>query len=179
MNPSFRLPLAGHTLTNLDNAMNKPDKSRYGVLIADDSEADRFLLRKAVGEAASLRTVAEVSDGVGVVAYLRGQGEFSHRREFPIPDLLLLDLNMPRMDGFEVLEWLRTQRFGDLNVVVLTNSLHSEHLKRAMDLGAHFYQVKPRSTEDRDALILALEQYLHGISAAAHFVAPRLSCSIA
>ena len=164
---------------NLNNAMNKPDKGRYGVLIADDSEADRFLLRKSVGGAASLRIVAEVPDGAGVVAYLRGQGEFSDRREFPIPDLLLLDLNMPRMDGFEVLEWLGTQRFRDLNVVVLTDSLHSEHLKRAMDLGAHFYQVKPRSTEDLDALIFALEQYLHGIFAPAHYPAPRLSCSFA
>jgi len=179
MNPSFRLPSAGRSLANLSNAMNKPDKRRYAVLIADDSEADRFLLREAVDNAASLQIIAEVSDGAGAVAYLRGRGEFGDRRKFPIPDLLLLDLNMPRMDGFEVLEWLRTQRFRDLAVVVLTDSLHPEHLKRAMDLGAHFYQVKPRSTEDRDALIFALEQYLHGISAAAHFVAPRLSCSIA
>ena len=164
---------------NLHNAINKLDKLRYAVLIAEDSEADRFLLREAVDNAASLQIIAEVPDGAGVVAYLRGQGEFGDRRKFPIPDLLLLDLNMPRMDGFEVLEWLRTRRFGDLTVVVLTDSLHPEHLKRAMDLGAHRYQVKPRSIEDLDALVLALEQYLHGISAPAHFTAPRLSYSIA
>ena len=166
-------------MTNLNNAMNKLDKNQYGVLIADDSEDYRFLLRKAVGGAASLRIVAEVPDGAGVVAYFRGQGEFGDRRKFPIPDLLLLDLNMPHMNGFEVLKWLRTQRFGDLTVVVLTGSLHPEHLKRVLDLGAHRYQVKPRSTGDRDALILALEQYLHGISAPAHFAAPKLSCSFA
>lgn len=166
-------------MTNLNNAMNKLDKIQYGVLIADDSEDDRFLLRKAVGGAASLRIVAEVPDGAGVVAYLRAEGEFHDRRKFPIPDLLLLDLNIPRMDGFEVLKWLGTQRFGDLTVVVLTGSLHPEHLKRALDLGAHRYQLKPRSTEDRAVLILALEQYLHGLSAPAHFATSPASCSFA
>ncbi len=64
-------------MANLSNAMNKPDKRRYAVLIADDSEVDRFLLREAVDNAASLQIIAEVSDGAGAVAYLRGRGEFS------------------------------------------------------------------------------------------------------
>jgi len=178
MNASIRLLPAGHMSTNLNNVKSKSVKNQYGVLVADDTEADRFLLRKAVANTASLQIIAEVQDGTGVVAYLRGKGEFGDRQRFPIPDLLLLDLNMPRMDGFKVLEWLRTQHFNDLTVVVLTGSLHPEDLKRALDLGAHRYQVKPRSAEDRDVLILALEQYLHGVSTPAHFAASKPSRSV-
>jgi CheY-like chemotaxis protein len=159
--------------------MNKLDKSPFGVLIAEDSENDRFLLRAAMRTAGSLRIIAEVPDGTGVVAYLQGQGEFSDRQGFPIPDLLLLDLKMPCKDGFEVLEWLGTQRFENLTVVVLTDSIHPEDVKRALDLGADLFQVKPKSVEDRRAMILALEQYLYGTSPAAQSATPKFSCSVA
>jgi CheY-like chemotaxis protein len=166
-------------LTNMNNELNNPVERHYGVLIAEDSEDDRFLIRKAVGIAPSLQIIAEVPDGAGVVAYLRGEGEFGDRQRFPIPDLLLLDLNMPRMDGFEVLEWIRTQRPRDVIVVVLTDSLRPEHLKRALELGAHRFQVKPKSIADRNSMILALEQYLHRNIAPAHFSASRSPGSVA
>ena len=179
MNTSSRRSFAGRRLTNLHNTVSKPGKRRYDVLIADDSDADRFLLRKAIDHAASLNAIAEVPDGAGVVAYLRGQGEFSNRRKFPIPDLLLLDLNMPGMDGFAVLEWLGTQEFHNLTVMVLTGSLQPQDLKRALDLGAHRFQVKPRSIEDWHATIHVLERYLQGASRPAHSTISRLSSSIA
>ena len=67
---------------------------------------------------------------------------------------------MPFMDGFEVLQWLRTQSFPKLNVVVLTDSMHASDIKRALDLGADLFQVKPLDHVDREALVLALEAYL-------------------
>jgi CheY-like chemotaxis protein len=163
--------------SKLNITMNKLDKSHFGVLVADDSEDDRYLLRSAVRTATSLRIIAEVSDGVGVMAYLRGQAEFSDRERFPLPDMLLLDLKMPRKNGFEVLEWLRTQRFENISIVVLTDSLHPQHLKRALDLGADRFQVKPNSIEERHMMILALEKYLHGIPVRAQKTAARFSGS--
>ncbi|MDB6109649.1 MAG: two-component system response regulator [Pedosphaera sp.] len=140
--------------------MNKPAKAVYHVLIADDSEADRSLMKIALRQASCLQVIAEVSDGTDVITYLRGQAEFSDRQKFPLPDLLLLDLKMPVLDGFEVLEWLNKQPCPGLTVVVLTDSMQAEHIKRALDLGADLFQVKPRANHDRAAMILALEDYV-------------------
>src|SRR5258708_4166361 len=140
--------------------MNESQSTKYGVVIAEDSATDRILIKSAIGRTERLHLLAEVSDGTGVLAYLQGQGEFGDRGKFPLPDLLLLDLKMLRLDGFQVLEWLNTQSFANLTTVVLTDSLHSEHLKRAMDLGADFFQVKPRSAHELQTIIRGLEEYL-------------------
>src|SRR5689334_5646259 len=116
--------------SELTDAMSKPAKDVYYVLIADDSEADRFLMKTALRQASCLQIIAEVSDGTDAIAYLRGHAEFSDRQKFPLPDLLLLDLKMPLQDGFEVLEWLNEQPCQGLTVVVLTDSMQTEHIKR-------------------------------------------------
>src|SRR5713226_6349675 len=114
-------------------------KETFFVLIADDSAEDRFLMTSAMRHARRLKIIAEVSDGNEVISYLDGSAGFRDRRKFPLPDLLLLDLKMPLTDGFEVLEWLRTRSFLSLTVVVLTDSMRADHIKRAMDLGADFF----------------------------------------
>src|SRR5262249_49374578 len=128
--------------------MNSQPKENFLVLMADDSEGDRMLFKHALGRADRLQLIGELTDGQQVVAYLKGTGAFANRAEFPVPDLLLLDLKMPRKDGFEVLEWLRTQSFDKMIVVVLTDSMHPEHIKRALDLGADLFQVKPVMNHD-------------------------------
>ena len=140
--------------------MNKPQTEAYHVLVADDSTDDRFLLRAAFQRATRLRIVAEVADGSEVIAYLKGQDAYADRKRYPLPELLLLDLKMPLMDGFEVLQWMRTQSLPGLTVVVLTDSMQTEHIKRALDLGADLFQVKPRANPEREAMALALEEYV-------------------
>ena len=141
--------------------MSKQAKDTFLVLVADDSENDRELLKKAVQKVGGrLRVIGEVSNGSDVIAYLKGHQHYKDREKFPLPDLLLLDLKMPLKDGFEVLTWLRTQSFRNLKVVVLTDSMHAEHIKRALDLGADLFQVKPRMPHDLHAMILALEDHL-------------------
>ncbi len=140
--------------------MIKPGKDVYEVLVADDSEDDRCLLRAAFRRVSRLKIAAEVGDGAQTIDYFRGRAGFGDRRKHPLPDLLLMDWNMPVADGFEVLEWLGKEAPDGLAIVVLTASLHSEDIKRALDLGADLFQVKPRTISELETLVLALEDYV-------------------
>ncbi len=145
--------------------MSKIARDNYHVLIADDSAEDRLLLKAAMCAAGRLQCVGEVSDGSETIAYLKGHDEFSNRKKYPMPDLLLLDLKMPVKDGFEVLKWLHARRLKEpLAVVVLTSSMESADIKRALDLGADLFQVKPKSHHERQAMVVALEEYVANTS---------------
>ncbi len=92
------------------------------VLIAEDNPTDRALLRYAWGSARTEMKMIFVRNGAEVVAYLGGEGKFADRRHYPMPEILVLDLKMPRMDGFGVLDWLETRaEYGQLEIFVLTN----------------------------------------------------------
>jgi DNA-binding NarL/FixJ family response regulator len=149
--------------TKSNGILKSSAKEYYHILLADDSEDDRFLLRSSIERIQRLKIAAEVSNGTEVIAYFNGLGGQSGVSS-PVPDLLLLDLNMPFKDGFEVLEWLGTQKYESLRVVVLTDSVQPDHIKRALDLGADYYQVKARSSNDRLAMARAFENYLMNFS---------------
>src|SRR5947209_6571289 len=86
------------------------DHQACRVLIADDSENDRLLIRRALKRTCSrCHLVGEVENGERAIAYLAGTGEFQDRVRFPLPTILLLDLKMPRLNGFGVLRWMREQ----------------------------------------------------------------------
>jgi CheY-like chemotaxis protein len=140
--------------------MAKLSNEKYLVLMVDDSEDDCLLIRRALGKADRLRFIGSVSDGEELVSYLTGKDEYSDRQRFPLPDMLLLDLKMPRKNGFEVLEWLQSQPFENIVVVVLSGSEQSEDVTKAMTLGAHHYHVKHADSNQRAELIKMLEQYL-------------------
>src|SRR5947209_6612665 len=93
------------------------------ILIAEDSDDDIVIIRRSLKRAHVFNPVQVVRNGEDVVAYLSGRGKFANREEFPLPALLLLDLKMPRMDGFQVLDWLRHQSsLQALRTIVLTSS---------------------------------------------------------
>jgi len=85
-----------------------------------------------------------VRDGEEAIDFLKGEGKFSNRDEYPLPDLLLLDLKMPRIDGFEVLKWVRQESgLNSLRIIVLTSSQHMADVNAAYRLGANSFLVKP------------------------------------
>lgn len=114
------------------------------ILIVEDDANDVILLRRAFRKANLGNPLQMASDGEEAIRYLAGEGPYADREKFPLPGLLLLDLKLPRKSGFEVLEWLKDrQGIRRLPVVVLTSSRESADVRRAYDLGANSYLVKP------------------------------------
>ena len=140
--------------------MAKISKEKYLVLMVDDSADDCLLLKMAISKTDRLRFIGSVSDGEELVSYMIGKDQYADRQRYPLPDMLLLDLKMPRKNGFEVLEWLQSQPFDNMVVVVLSGSAEPADREKAMDLGADHYQVKTAHAQKRSDLVRLLEEYL-------------------
>src|SRR6266850_3873045 len=130
------------------------------ILLAEDREDDAILIRKAFARTGISNPIYVVHDGEEAVHYLEGSGKYSNRELYPLPDLLLLDLKMPRMDGFEVLQWLREHsELKGLRVVVLTSSQDIYDVNKAYSLGANSFLVKPLEFENYTALTRTLAKF--------------------
>lgn len=124
------------------------------VLYVEDSEEDYDLLRLASRECGTPFSLQWAADGEQAVAYLDGANPYSDRETHPFPDLVLLDLKMPRLDGFEVLQWIRANPATHcLPVVVLAGSSFRADIRRAMELGANHYAAKPGTFAELQVLI--------------------------
>jgi CheY-like chemotaxis protein len=114
------------------------------VLYAEDEQDDVFFLEHAFEVAGSPHTVRAVRDGEQALEYLAGRGPFADGTPNPPPVLVLLDINLPKKSGLEVLEWMRQQpRFKSLPVLILTSSSRPEDREKARRLGADDYLLKP------------------------------------
>jgi CheY-like chemotaxis protein len=103
-----------------------------------------WTLQHAFEIAGSPYTLTAVPDGEQALEYLAGQGPFADRKRHPLPVLVLLDINMPKKSGLEVLEWTRRHpRFKSLPVLILTSSSRPEDREKARELGADDYLLKP------------------------------------
>jgi CheY-like chemotaxis protein len=130
------------------------------ILIAEDNPDDAFILRESFRKAGVRHRIQEARDGADAMAYLKGDGGYADRIRHPFPDVLLLDLNMPRMNGFELLEWLRRdEQCRRLVVHVLTASCREADVERAYELGANSYLLKPGRMDELVALITAMERW--------------------
>jgi CheY-like chemotaxis protein len=114
------------------------------VLVAEDDEGDAVLLRLAFKRAEIPVPLIVVHDGHAAVDYLSGLPPYTNRHTYPMPVLVLLDLKMPRLNGFDVLAWWTTRPdLRDLPVVVLSSSSHPSDMAKARAMGAREYFVKP------------------------------------
>lgn len=130
------------------------------ILLVEDREDDVYIIRKAFFTSGLNNPLYVVNDGEQAVAYLMGDAPYSNRSEYPLPDIILLDLKMPRLDGFEVLTWIRKQPgIRGLPVIVLTSSEDLRDVNRAYALGANSFLVKPLDFENSLSLLRMVEKY--------------------
>lgn len=130
------------------------------ILMADDDEDDRLLTLDALKESRVLNNLYCVEDGVELLEYLRREGKYADPKDSPRPSLILLDLNMPRMDGREALQEIKTDpAIRGIPVVILTTSKEEEDMLRGYDLGCASYITKPVNFEGLVDLMRTLGRY--------------------
>ena len=130
------------------------------ILLVEDNPDDVLLIKRAFKKAGLPHALRVASHGEDAVDYLAGDGGYADREKHPFPSLMLLDLQLPRRSGHEVLEWLRAQEdLRRLPVVVLTSSREPADINRAYDLGANSYLVKPVSFDALLEMVQVLERY--------------------
>jgi CheY-like chemotaxis protein len=130
------------------------------ILLVEDRDDDVVLIRRAFEKSLIPHTLYSVNNGEEAISYLEGVGKFSNRAEYPLPDLLLLDLKMPAVDGFDVLRWIKQQpSLSSLRIVVLTSSDAIFDVNLAYQLGANSFMVKPFDFENTLELARAVTDY--------------------
>jgi CheY-like chemotaxis protein len=130
------------------------------VLIAEDSELDYQLLHHALRDTKSPIEVRRAVDGVALLQYLKGEEPFGDRLDHPFPHVIIVDLKMPRMSGFEVLEWIRDNpHYRVIPTIVLSTSAEPQDVQRAYELGANTYFTKPSGLPELKSLCLHLAEY--------------------
>lgn len=130
------------------------------ILLVEDQENDSLLIRRAFTKSRVLNPVQVVRNGEQAIAYLQGKGPFANRGEYPMPSLVLLDIKMPGIDGFEVLRWIRQESsLPNLRVVMLTSSDEIRDVSLAYKLGANSFLVKPLDFERFVEITAALSGY--------------------
>jgi CheY-like chemotaxis protein len=119
------------------------------ILLVEDNEDDARLFLDVLARSGLPNTIRQVDNGMEAVAYLSGQSPYDDRELFPVPGIVLLDLSLPKMNGWDVLKFVRSRRELDsLLVVVLTASQRLEEMRRAYALGANSFLIKPCRPED-------------------------------
>lgn len=138
----------------------KTEKKPLVILMADDDADDRLLTEEALIESRVLNELHFVENGVELLDYLNGRNGFSDRKRHPLPGLILLDLNMPLMDGREALENIKKDpSLKRIPVVILTTSKIEEDMLKGYDLGAASYITKPVTFDVLVDLMRALGKY--------------------
>ncbi len=138
----------------------RPTTDRIVILLVDDDPGDQELTRRALRNQGSTVELRVVSDGEEALEYLRRQGRYPGPDSAPRPDLILLDLNMPKMNGSEVLSSLRQDPdLSRIPVVVLTTSEQEADIRRSYDLGCNSFIHKPIDIERFGETIRKLSDY--------------------
>jgi CheY-like chemotaxis protein len=119
-------------------------RERLIILLIEDEESDIFFMRRATERSNGGHTLNAVHDGEEAIRYLRGEGQYGDRQKFQLPNVVLTDLKMPRMNGFDFLRWLRQHpECSIIPIIVYSNSNMESDVREAYRLGANSYIRKP------------------------------------
>jgi CheY-like chemotaxis protein len=132
------------------------------VLLVDDDEGDLLMIQEALDSGTAAHEIHVAHDGQEALDFLRRKGPFA---DAPRPDLVLLDLNMPRMDGRQVLAAVKVdQELRKIPIVVLTTSRAPADIASSYDLHANAYVTKPMSLDDLTAVVKGIDDFFGGIA---------------
>ncbi len=152
--------IAGRVMSALRPNMHTKD---FQILYVDDDENDIQLARLAVPSAGLEGRFHTVKSGAQAIDYLQGRSPYSDRSKFPMPKLILLDLRMPRMNGLELLAWIKSQpELSGLVVIVFTASAHPDDTRRACELGSNAFVQKPSSHVELIQLLKLVKEFWGG-----------------
>jgi CheY-like chemotaxis protein len=115
------------------------------VLVAEDRDGDFFMLKKAFAKLKASHALGRVRDGIEVLAYLMGQEPYVDRQRSPFPDLLIMDRWLPKLNGLEVLQYVRQELEMKIPIVILSGAIVVPEMEQAIRLGASECMVKPIS----------------------------------
>ncbi len=133
------------------------------ILYVEDEETDVMLLQHAFNKVGISNPLKVAKDGREAKDYLLGHGPFADRAQYPLPALVLLDLNLPYWSGFQVLEWIRQQpQFRTLPVIIFTSSSRPDDVVRAYEACANAYLVKPNALGDLLTQVKAMRDFWLG-----------------
>jgi CheY-like chemotaxis protein len=119
-------------------------QSKRVILLVEDDENDVFIMKRVMSKANLDVPLHVAPDGRTAIEYLSGTGQYTNRADYPLPELIFLDLKLPYVNGFEVLAWIRKQpSLRQLGVFVLTSSPEDRDRAQAEELGVKGYLVKP------------------------------------
>ena len=131
-------------------------RGRLIILLIEDEEHDVFFVRAATQASGVGHELYAVRDGAEAVRYLRGEGDYADRQKFPRPNLVLTDLKMPGVNGFDFLLWVREHPdWGIIPIVVYSSSSLESDVREAYRLGANAYITKPSSLAEMVKLLQA------------------------
>ena len=135
------------------------------ILLVEDTPSDAALIRRGFDKTNVLNPIVWVKNGQEALAYLSGLGQYGDRIRYPLPALILLDLDLPEMTGFELLQWKRTQPYvRRIPAVVLTIDKATSAINAAYDLGANSYLVKPGDPEEIMRIVKSIQEYWLGLN---------------
>ncbi len=129
------------------------------ILIVDDSPSEQLLIKEAFRDLGVMDVIHIANDGEEAIAYLKGHGKYSDRQKFQFPTFLLTDLKMPKINGFELLSFLKRSHFIIIPTIVWTMSRDEDDIQHSYLLGANAYHTKPTQKEEFLKLLKKLYEY--------------------
>jgi CheY-like chemotaxis protein len=130
------------------------------VLYVEDDKNDVIFMNQTWGDAQIQNQLLTVCDGQAAMDYLEGRAAYADRKLFPLPGLILMDLNLPRKTGLEVLKWIRAHPvYNTLPVIVFTSSNREMDIYKSYALGANAFIVKPAMMDDLLAAVKVLKEF--------------------
>src|SRR5712691_1854218 len=137
------------------------DNTNFCVLLVEDDLNDIFLVKRAFKMAQIQNPLQVVTDGHEAILYLRGEGKYADRTQYPLPRLIVMDIKMPRRSGFEVLELVKGNGkvLRRIPIVIVSASDNPADINRAYELGANAYMVKPVDFKAVEHLFESITHY--------------------